>query len=73
MKLSKSVKRRMTAVLATGALMVSMVGCGATTEQSSLDELTITHVTSPLNVPSIIQKIKICLKKLLKQREKMLL
>ena len=38
MKLSKSVKRRMTAVLATGALMVSMVGCGATTEQSSLDE-----------------------------------
>ena len=58
MKLSKSVKRRMTAVLATGALMVSMVGCGATTEQSSLDELTITHVTSPLNVPSIIQKNK---------------
>lgn len=29
--------------------------------QSTLDELTITHVTSPLNVPSIIQKIKMYL------------
>ena len=58
MKLSKNVKRRMTAILATGALMVSMVGCGSTTEQSNLSELTITHVTSPLNVPSIIQKNK---------------
>lgn len=37
--------------------MTSMVGCSSTNE-SNLEELTITHVTSPLNVPSIIQKNK---------------
>jgi len=37
--------------------MTSMVGCSSTKE-ASLEELTITHVTSPLNVPSIIQKNK---------------
>lgn len=57
MRLSKSIKRKLTAVLATGALMVSMTGC-TTTKESTLDKLVITHVTSPLNVPSIIQKNK---------------
>nr|WP_051483934.1 aliphatic sulfonate ABC transporter substrate-binding protein [Clostridium bornimense] len=37
--------------------MISMVGC-TTTKESTLDKLVITHVTSPLNVPSIIQKNK---------------
>ena len=37
--------------------MISMVGC-TTTKEASLDKLVITHVTSPLNVPSIIQKNK---------------
>lgn len=57
MKLSKSIKIKLTSVLATGVLMISMVGC-ATTKEASLDKLVITHVTSPLNVPSIIQKNK---------------
>lgn len=57
MKLSKSIKKKLTSVLATGVLMISMVGC-TTTKEASLDKLVITHVTSPLNVPSIIQKNK---------------
>ena len=59
MKLNKSTKRKLTAVLTTGALLVSMVGCSKKEKEIlSLDKLTITHVTSPLNVPSIIQKNK---------------
>lgn len=57
MKLSKSIKIKLTSVLSTGVLMISMVGC-TTTKEASLDKLVITHVTSPLNVPSIIQKNK---------------
>lgn len=57
MKLSKSIKMKLTSVLATGVLMISMVGC-TTTKEASLDKLVITHVTSPLSVPSIIQKNK---------------
>lgn len=65
MKVSKRVF-----ALAMGLMMVSMVGCTSNEakddntatvsktdlSQSTLDTLTITHVTSPLNVPSIIQK-----------------
>ena len=57
MKLTKSIKNKLAVVLAAGVLMTSMVGCSSTNE-SNLEELTITHVTSPLNVPSIIQKNK---------------
>ncbi|MBP3888091.1 MAG: NrtA/SsuA/CpmA family ABC transporter substrate-binding protein [Cellulosilyticum sp.] len=75
MKLARKV---LTATLAVGVMMTSMVGCGSTNStevttettetesqetegatdlsDSTLDTLTITHVTSPLNVPSIIQK-----------------
>ena len=56
MKLTKSIKNKLTAVLATGVLVTSMVGCSSTTKEAELTDLTITHVTSPLNVPSIIQK-----------------
>lgn len=56
MKLTKSMKNKLTAVLAAGVLMTSMVGCSSTTKEAELTDLTITHVTSPLNVPSIIQK-----------------
>jgi sulfonate transport system substrate-binding protein len=56
MKLTKSMKNKLTAVLAAGVLMTSMVGCSSTNKESELTDLTITHVTSPLNVPSIIQK-----------------
>ena len=60
MKLNKSIKRKLTTVLTTGVLVVSMVGCTQKKEDQALtlDKLTITHVTSPLNVPSIIQKDK---------------
>ena len=59
MKLNTSIKRKLTAVLATGALVVSMVGCSSNKKEIlNLDKLVITHVTSPLNVPSIIQKDK---------------
>ena len=58
MKLTKSIKNKLTAVLATGVLVTSMVGCSSTNKEAELTDLTITHVTSPLNVPSIIQKDK---------------
>ncbi|CDM70091.1 ABC transporter [Clostridium bornimense] len=57
MKLNKLIKGKLSLLLATGVLMISMVGC-TTTKESTLDKLVITHVTSPLNVPSIIQKNK---------------
>ncbi|WP_426348505.1 ABC transporter substrate-binding protein [Alloiococcus sp. CFN-8] len=56
MKINKSLIKRLTAVLAAGVLAVSIVGCGTEEKEASLDKLVITHVTSPLNVPSIIQK-----------------
>lgn len=59
MKINKSLKGKLTALAAAGLCMVSMVGCSnSATEESTLDKLVITHVTSPLNVPSIIQKNK---------------
>ncbi|MEE0880838.1 MAG: aliphatic sulfonate ABC transporter substrate-binding protein [Turicibacter sp.] len=59
MKVSKLLKGKLAAVAAAGLCMVSMVGCSnSATEESTLDKLVITHVTSPLNVPSIIQKNK---------------
>lgn len=50
--------KKFKALIASVLVMASMVGCSAkgNTEKSQLAELTITHVTSPLNVPSIIQK-----------------
>ena len=46
------------ALVASLVVMTSMVGCSAVggSKESDLTELTITHVTSPLNVPSIVQK-----------------
>ena len=58
-------KKILTSILAVGILTSSMLGCGAASntsagsaEDKTLTELTITHVTSPLNVPSILQKNK---------------
>ena len=50
--------KRFKALVAGLVAMTAMVGCsaGGNAEKSQLNELTITHVTSPLNVPSIIQK-----------------
>ena len=53
--------KKFKALVASLVVMTSMVGCSAksnteNTEKSQLSELTITHVTSPLNVPSIVQK-----------------
>ncbi len=53
-------------LLAIGLMVASLAGCAsgntvgnpAGKAKSTLDKLTITHVTSPLNVPSIIQKDK---------------
>ena len=58
----KLAKKAVAAVLVAGAMMTTLVGCGAhnhdhaQTDKTPLTELTITHVTSPLNVPSILQK-----------------
>lgn len=57
-------KKILTSILAVGVIMTSIAGCaGSSTsannaDAKTLDELVITHVTSPLNVPSIIQKDK---------------
>ena len=58
----KAIKKKVALALAMTAIVTSMVGCtgnkAETATTSDLSELTITHVTSPLNVPSIIQKIR---------------
>lgn len=58
----KSVRKKIALALAMTAMVTSMVGCTGSKEKtataSNLTELTITHVTAPLNVPSIIQKNK---------------
>ena len=58
-------KKILASILAVGVLTTSVLGCASssstsagTAEDKTLSELTITHVTSPLNVPSIIQKNK---------------
>ena len=50
--------KKFKALVAGLVVMTSMVGCSAVggEKKEALTELTITHVTSPLNVPSIIQK-----------------
>ena len=50
--------KKFKALVAGLVVMTSMVGCSAVggEKKEDLTELTITHVTSPLNVPSIIQK-----------------
>ena len=59
----KAIRNKIALALALVTVTASMVGCSSNkaTEEvatSNLSELTITHVTSPLNVPSIIQKNK---------------
>lgn len=50
----------LTSIIAGTVIMTFMVGCSqkGDAEKADLSELTITHVTSPLNVPSIVQKNK---------------
>ena len=54
--------KKFASIVAMGMIMTTMVGCSAKTEttnkEAALNELVITHVTSPLNVPSILQKNK---------------
>lgn len=59
----KAIRKKVAVALAMVTITTSMVGCTSnkTSEVSSNDaltELVLTHVTSPLNVPSIIQKNK---------------
>ena len=55
-------KKKIASLVAMGMIMTTLVGCSSKNDTantaSSLNELTITHVTSPLNVPSILQKNK---------------
>ncbi len=55
-------KKKIRALVAIGMVMTTLVGCGSKNDiastNKSLNELVITHVTSPLNVPSILQKNK---------------
>lgn len=46
--------------MATAALMATtaLTGCGSGSAEESLDKLTFTYVTAPLNVPTIIEKEK---------------
>ena len=50
-------KRLISITMAALMAVTSLTGCGGSTEES-LDKLTFTYVTSPLNVPSIIEKEK---------------
>ena len=52
--------KRLATLAITGMVMTTMVGCASKKDtantEAKLNELVITHVTSPLNVPSILQK-----------------
>ena len=60
----KAIRKKIALALAIATVTTCMVGCSnksvAVDESAApaLSELTITHVTSPLNVPSILQKNK---------------
>lgn len=50
--------RILSLVLAASLAVTAFVGCGNSNKAESIDKLTFTYVTSPLNVPSIIEKEK---------------
>ena len=49
-------KRLIGMAMAAVLAMTALTGCGTAEDTSSLDSLTFTHVTSPLNLPSIVEK-----------------
>ena len=51
-------KRFMAMTMAALMAATTLTGCGSGSAEESLDKLTFTYVTAPLNVPSIIEKEK---------------
>lgn len=51
-------KRFIGMTMAALMALTALTGCGGGSAEESLDKLTFTYVTSPLNVPSIIEKEK---------------
>ena len=51
-------KRFMAMTMAALMAMTALTGCGGGSAEESLDKLTFTYVTAPLNLPSIIEKEK---------------
>lgn len=51
-------KRFFALTMATLMAATAFTGCGGSSAEESLDKLTFTYVTSPLNVPTIIEKEK---------------
>ena len=49
-------KRLIGMAMAAVLAMTALTGCGTAEDTSSLDSLTFTYVTSPLNLPSIVEK-----------------
>ena len=49
-------KRLIGMAMAAVLAMTALTGCGTAGDTSSLDSLTFTYVTSPLNLPSIVEK-----------------
>lgn len=51
-------KKKILSIVMAGCMMAAaLTGCGQNAEEkAALDKLTVTYVTSPLNVPSIIEK-----------------
>lgn len=56
------IKKAMALTVAAAMALGGLAGCGAGTgsgtegEKTALDQLTVTYVTSPLNIPSIVEK-----------------
>ena len=52
-------RKRVLSLVVAGSLVVgALAGCGKTEQAKLPEELTVTYVTAPLNVPSIIEKEK---------------
>lgn len=48
--------KRILAIFLTLVLVVSLAACGGSNKDFTVDKVNVTYVTSPLNVPSIIEK-----------------
>lgn len=51
-------KRMLSLIMAMCMAAGVLAGCGTKEEKSALDKLTLTYVTAPLNIPSIVEKEK---------------
>lgn len=51
-------KKRVFGFMMAVSLMVGLIGCGSKTEEKLPEKMTVTYVTAPLNIPSMVEREK---------------